>query len=351
MARQIKELDFSGREILIGIDTHKKSWKVAIALEHSVQKVFSQEPDAEALARHLRSHYPNGNYKCVYEAGFGGFWIQESLARAGIKCRVVHAADVPTTDKEKRLKTDRRDCRKLVRCLRNGDLDFIYIPPKQLQYDRSVVRARYQMQKDLSRSKHRIVSHLQFYGISERGGQRWTKAYRAWLKQVQQDRGDKALHLLLLALEELRELELEALRQIRQLSQTSRYAEKVKLLRSVPGIGLLTAMRLLVEIGDIERFAGLDQLSSLVGLIPNSHSSGETERVGEMTKRGRKELRTALIESAWVAIGKDPELALCYERYRQRMKPQQAIVRIAKKLLNRIRRVLITQQPYEIARA
>jgi transposase len=88
-----------------------------------------------------------------------------------------------------------------------------------------------------------------------------------------------------------------------------------------------------------------------VGLIPNTNASAEREGVGEMTNRGRKELRTALIESAWVAIGQDPELALCFERYRQRMKPTEAIVRIARKLLNRIRRVLLTQRPYEIAGA
>lgn len=80
--------------------------KVAIALEESLQKTFSQEPNPEQLANHLKRHYPNGEYSCVYEAGFCGFWIQESLEKLGIKCKVVNAADVPTTDKEKRLKTD-----------------------------------------------------------------------------------------------------------------------------------------------------------------------------------------------------------------------------------------------------
>ena len=147
MERQVKEINFSGKTIHVGIDTHLKSWKVAIALEHNLQKVFSQEPDPEILANHLHRHYPNAEYYCVYEAGFCGFWIHEKLEQLGIRCEIVNAADVPTTDKEKRQKTDRRDCRKLVRCLCNGELEFIHIPAKQLQHDRSVVRARYKIQK------------------------------------------------------------------------------------------------------------------------------------------------------------------------------------------------------------
>ena len=121
MERQVKQLDFNGKPIHVGIDVHLKSWKVAIALEHGIQKEFSQEPRPELLVNHLRRHYPNGDYICVYEAGFCGFWVQESFKRFGVRCRIVNPADVPTTDKERRQKTDRRDCRKLARCLRNGD--------------------------------------------------------------------------------------------------------------------------------------------------------------------------------------------------------------------------------------
>ena len=352
MSRQVKQLDFSGRSIHVGIDTHLKSWKVAIALEESLQKTFSQEPNPEQLANHLKRHYPNGTYTCVYEAGFCGFWIQESLEKLGIKCSVVNAADVPTTDKEKRLKTDKRDCRKLARSLRGGELDFIYIPPKQLQYDRSIVRTRYKVKRDLNRIKHRIVSHLHFYGIKEpiEGKRTWTKAYQKWLKELATN-GDISIGLMLQELDSLLELEQQANKQVKQLSKEERYAPDVELLLSVPGIGWLTSMRLLVEIGDIKRFKRLDNLCGMVGLVPNTDSSGDRERIGEMTKRGRKELRTALIESAWVAIRKDTELALAYSEYRKRMESTEAIIRIAKKLLNRIRRILIKKEKYVIATA
>ena len=353
MTRQVKQLDFSGEKIHVGIDTHLKSWKVGIALKESLQKVFSQDPSPKVLANYLHKHYPNGDYECVYEAGFCGFWIQEELECLGVRCKIVNAADVPTTDKEKRQKTDKWDCRKLARCLRDGTLEFIYVPPKQLQRDRSVVRVRYSIKKDLNRCKHRIVSYLYFYGIKEpqSGKRTWTKRYISWLHQLQEQGQDAALSLLLSELASLRDLDLEALKQVRKLADTDRYKQSVKLLLSAPGVGLLTSMRLLVEIGDIKRFKKLDNLCAMVGLVPNTESSGETERVGEMTRRGRKELRTALIESAWIAIRKDPELALSYQQYRKRMEPTEAIVRIAKKLLNRIRRILLTKEPYVIATA
>lgn len=353
MTRQVKELDYSGEKIRVGIDTHLKSWKVAIALDEGIQKVFSQEPSPKILANYLKKHYPKGDYLCVYEAGFCGFWIQEELERLGVKCKIVNAADVPTTDKEKQQKTDKRDCRKLARSLRDETLGFIHVPGKQLQGDRSVLRTRYKIKKDLNRVKHRIVSHLLFYGIEEPEQVRrtWSRGYINWLDQLEEQRQDISLRLMLSELKSLRALELEALKQVRQLSKTERYQTDVKLLLSAPGMGLLTSMCFLVEIGDIRRFKKLDNLCAMVGLVPNTNSSGQAERVGEMTKRGRKELRTALVESAWVAIRKDPELALSYQRYRKRMEPTQAIIRIARKLLNRIRRILLTKEPYTIATA
>lgn len=353
MQRQVKELDFSKKTIYVGIDVHLKSWKVAIALEHSMQKVFSQEPNAQVLVNHLQTHYPNGDYICVYEAGFSGFWIQEALESLGVKCEVVNAADVPTMDKEKCQKSDSRDCRKLARCLRDGTMEYIYIPSKEIQKSRSIVRARGKIKRDENRVKNRIVSHLHFYGIKEpiKKKRVWTKKYIAWLHSIQESNKDITLRLLLSELTSLQELRKIALKELKELSKTPLYEKDIKLLQSVPGIALLSGMTLLVEIGDIKRFKTLDKLCSMAGLIPNTNSSGEREKVGEMTQRGRKELRTILVESAWVAIGKDTELSLSYNEYCKRMQPTEAIVKIAKKLLNRIRRVLLTKEPYIIATA
>ena len=135
-------------------------------------------------------------------------------------------------------------------------------------------------------------------------------------------------------------------REIRRISKTEAYQENVKLLRSVPGIGLITAMVILTEIETIDRFSNLDKLCSYIGFVPSTHSSGEKEKTGDITPRGHSILRSAIIESAWTAIRYDPALIKSYHEYCKRMEPNKAIIRIAKKLVSRIRFVLKNKQPY-----
>ena len=121
----------------------------------------------------------------------------------------------------------------------------------------------------------------------------------------------------------------------------------IRLLLGVPGIGTLTAMKLLTELENINRFPDFDRLRSYVGLVPSTASSGENLTDTGITPRTNSRLRVALIESAWVAIRNDPALLLAYQDLRKRMPGNRAIVRIAKKLLNRIAFVLRTQNKYE----
>jgi len=137
--------------------------------------------------------------------------------------------------------------------------------------------------------------------------------------------------------------------EVQALAQQERYRSQVDLLISVPGIGKLTSMILLTELGDITRFKKLDHLCSYIGLIPNVYASGEKERIGGLTNRGNRQLRSNLIESAWVAVRNDPALTQCYHKLCSRMNGNKAIIRIARKLVNRIRYVLINQQEYVMA--
>ena len=115
---------------------------------------------------------------------------------------------------------------------------------------------------------------------------------------------------------------------------------------TVPGIGFLSGMTLLSEIDDISRFKGADRLAAYVGMIPMCHSSGEHEGVGDITVRDNSKLGCVLVESAWIAARKDPALTLSYEEYCKRMKPSKAIIKIARKLVNRIYFVMKRNQPY-----
>lgn len=353
MQTQKNKIDFSGQNIYVGFDVHLKDWKVTIMTEELVHKTFSQDPRPEALYGYLTQHFPGGTYYSAYEAGFCGYWIHNQLVSLGINSMVVNPADIPTTNKEKVQKEDKRDSRKIARSLRGGELTAIYVPSEKTLEDRALVRTRKMLTKDLTRYKNRIKSFLYFHGIelapqfSQRQSH-WSKRFIEWLESIpmKQESGKQSLFALIQEGKHLRESLLMATKQIRALSRTGACQEQVKLLQSIPGIALITAMIILTEIETIERFRNIDHLCAMIGLIPSTDSSGDSPKVGDITPRGHHILRSAIIESAWIAVRYDPVLIKCYHNYRKRMDPNQVIVRIAKKLLSRIRYVLKNKQPY-----
>jgi len=353
MQTQSNKLDFSGQNIYVGFDVHLKSWKVTIMTEELVIKTFSQPPSPEILHQYLEKSFPGGKYHSAYEAGFCGYWIHHKLITLGIKSIVVNPADIPTTDKEKVQKEDKRDSRKIAKSLRNGDLNAIYVPSPKTLEDRSLVRTRGMLVKDLTRYKNRIKSFLYFHGIEiplsfSNPQSHWSNRFMDWLEGIEMNEKSAKESLLALISESknLRSSILKITRSIRDLSQTESYNEQEKLLRSIPGIGLLTSMIILTEFDTITRFKNTDQLHSFVGIVPSTNSSGEKDKIGDITPRGHSILRSAIIESAWVAVRIDPALTKSYHDYCKRMDPNKAIVRIAKKLLNRISFVLKNKQPY-----
>ena len=139
---------------------------------------------------------------------------------------------------------------------------------------------------------------------------------------------------------------LEATKMMRLLSQTERYKRKLDLLMTVPGIGVAVSMCILTEVYDVKRFHNEKEFAAYLGLIPTSHSSGDKVAHGEMTFRGNKQLGPMIIEAAWITICKDAGLGSLYLRYKERMKPQEAIVRIARKLSNIIFAILKNEKEY-----
>jgi transposase len=345
------KLDFTGQPIYIGLDVHKKSWSVSILSQHCEHKTFTQPPQVDKLVSYLRRHFPGASYHSVYEAGYCGFWIHDQLKEQGIDCTVVNPADVPTKNKERRTKRDRIDCRKLARSLRSGEIEGIYVPSRSELEDRSLIRTRLSMVRKQTRCKNQIKSMLLFYGIhlpEELLNSHWSRRFIQWIENIRMERasGDMALKIHLEELKHLRQIIASLNRTILALARTEQYRIPVRLLKTVPGISTLTAMTLLTELSDIARFPSLDEMSSYVGLIPDTHSSGEKEHTGEITQRRHRQLRCLLIEASWVAIRKDPVMLMAFAQYCKRMRKTRAIVKIARKLLNRIRYVLKNQAEY-----
>ena len=354
MQTQKTGLDFKGQNIFVGIDVHLKSWAVTILTDNLVHKTFTQPSCAETLSNYLNRNFPGGNYYSVYEAGFSGFWTHYKLKDMGINNIIINPADVPTTQKEHLHKDDPTDSRKLARSLRAGDLKAIYVPEPSTLEDRSLIRLRATLVKDMVRFKQRIKSFLYFYGVLfppefEKSGTHWSKRFMKWLNEgvsLEHESGPQALKILVQEAEQQRKLLLEVFRKIRLLSRSEKYANNMALLRSIPGVGFITAITFLTELEHIERFENTDHFAGFVGLIPNRHSSGDKKNNGEMTFRGQNALRKSLIESSWFAARLDPALTMSFNNYVRRMEPNKAIIRIARKVLNRMYYVLKNKTEY-----
>lgn len=345
---------YKGQKIYVGIDVHLKKWSVTTLTEKGLMHTHPQKADARELFDFLNRHYLEGEYHAVYESGFSGFATYYALKQVGIDCIVINAADVPSSQYENVMKSDPIDSEKLAKSLKAGLLTPIYVRERENLDDRAVVRIRKTMQMQLAGYKSRVKHMLYQNGVSmpdrfEKPGTHWSGAFIKWLQEDVQLLSSTrlSLDLLLRQVQAMRQNVLECTRQIRQLSRSEKYKERYDLLMTIPGIGAMVGMCILTEIYDATRFRNERQFASYLGLIPTCHSSGEKQVHGEKTFRGNKKLGPMIVEASWVAVYKDHGLNAAYASFCLRMKPQKAIIRMARKLSNIIFHVLKNNMPYE----
>lgn len=347
------QLDFSGTIIYCGIDVHKKSWRVNIQDGEFELEDFTQSPDPEVLNKHLNRRYPNATFKIGYEAGFCGFSIQRALRNLGKDCLVINAADIPTSDKEKRQKQDKIDARKLCHHLQTRKAKSVYVPEMGMEHVRTLVRTRERLVNTQTRCKNRIWHLLHFSGLSLpeacEEGRYWSKRFVNHLLKMDCGGSPSLKQSLELYIKEhlhTRELLHQAIMAIRETCKLEAHAESIRILRTIPGIGEVNAAVILFELQDIRRFKRFDHLCSYAGLIPETSDSGDTKRTRGITNRRNHHLRVALVESSWSVVRKDPALLMKYKKYCKRMEKNKAIIRIAKHLLARINYVLKNRTEY-----
>ncbi len=345
-----QKVDFTGKNIFVGMDVHQKSWNISIHLERTFVRSFTQPPSVDALVHLLHRDYPGATYMCGYESGYCGFWIERDLRYKGVPCQVLHAADIPQTAKQKLVKRDPVDSKKIGEALSAGTANPIYVPIEDDERDRSLIRYRDRLLKDLTRSKNRIRSLLYEFGVDlpERFNSGWSNRFIQWLKEMDQVRGSARITLdhMIGQVVLLREMLLKVNRDIKALQNSQKYQQKMHWLTSIPGIGPLTAITILTELFDIRRFSSFRHLNSFVGLYPMEHSTSEQDHKGAIMIRHNKHLRKILVENSWTAIRHDPVLTLAFNQWKSRMTSKRAIVKIARKLLSRIRYVLINETTY-----
>jgi Transposase and inactivated derivatives len=348
----MKKLDFKDENIYIGIDVHQKTWYVTILIGEVIKKqVF--DPVPKLLSEYMNKNYPNANYFAAYEAGCFGFWIKKELDKLGISTIVINPADLPTSDKDKKTKNDARDSKTIAKALKSGLIKGIYVPDNKTLELRALVRCRASKVTNQTRIKNQIKSRLKMFGIQipkefTDNKNQWSKSFIEWLQSIKFETSEGNI-LMEIELEELLFVKTQIKKiekQIKKFINGVDYLEGYNTLTQVPGIGFVSAVTILLEVDDIKRFKRRDEFISFIGLSPNEHSSGESRKIGHMTRRCNKYLRTIFIEAAWVAVRQDPALTMYYNDQVKRIGKVKSIIKVARKLASKVRTIIMNKQEY-----
>jgi len=351
---QVLEFRAYQYEIFVGLDVDKRSIAVTFADRGELLKSMRMPYSSEHLVRYVRKLYPEQRIAFAYEAGPTGFGLYDDLMAEGYPCLVVAPSKVPTAPGQ-RVKTNRLDSKKLSESLRGGQLESIHVPSRAYRELRHLVQLRDTQVRQVTATKCRIKSLLLYEGKSfpsENG--KWSQEV---LRQLGEMPCSEAVRFKLnQQIETLRfhyKSALSAQKEIRRFCRTDpEIRQSIELLRSIPGIGWIVASHLVARLGDWREIKNVRQIAAFLGLVSTEHSTGEKENRGPITRAGDSRLRNKLIQSAWVTIGKDPELRAFYRRIYQRhtkkVAARKAIVAVARKLTTRIYAILKQQRPFVI---
>ncbi len=288
----------------VGMDAHKNSIKVAAWLPGEAEPVeWTEDTTAEAirrLARRLRRIAP-GEVRACYEAGPTGYGLQRLLGVEGVICEVVAPSLTPVKP-GLRIKTDRRDARKLGELLRAGLLTEVHSPSETDEALRDLCRCRDDVRVDLLRARHRLSKFLlRRHLIYRQTKHHWGTRHVQWLEQLRFDDAisQATFDSYFLAVQQLEERQRQLDQRLAEFGAQEPYREPVAALRCFKGIDTVTAVCLVAELHDFRRFRSPRQLAAYVGLVPSENSSGEREQRGPITKSGNRHVRRLLVEASW----------------------------------------------------
>ena len=338
-------------KLYIGIDIHKRSWKVHCSTDLTSGRTFSMSPDADELHKYVKKYYGDHHVSTVYEAGCCGYSAHRCFESYGWASMVVNPADVFRRGKERHVKTDGIDAQLLARELKDGRLSGIEIPDPKREQLRSLFRRRNDLVKDMRQIKSYIKMQLLYYGIKVPGefdNDHWSHAFRTWLNNLgfEYQTGKEVLESRMRSFRFIDQEFRDVSTRLRKWTK-DHYKEDYMLLRSIPGIGPIVASGILSELGDLRRFKNIKQLAGYVGLSPGIYQSGDTLRHTGMTMRSHRLIRSYFIEASWQAIRTDPVMQGYYRKH-QGKNTKKVIVKVARKLLSRTLAVIKTRTPYEI---
>jgi transposase len=288
----------------VGLDVHAETIAVVVAEPGGEIRDLGIIPNRPEVVRKLAAKLgPAEQLRACYEAGPTGYGLYWQLTQLGIACEVIAPTLIPTKPGE-RIKTDRRDAAKLARCYRSGDLTPAWVPGKDHEALRDLVRQREAGVQDRHRARQRFGKFLLRHGFHKPEKMtRWTQKYMAWIKSLQFDQ-----FALKATLEDhMQEID-HADRRIERLEAKideairlapAQIQEVIAGLQALRGVAKMTAATVVTELGQLSRFDSPKQLMAYCGLVPSEHSSGSSIRKGGITKTGNAHVRRVIVESSW----------------------------------------------------
>jgi len=322
--------------IMIGCDLHDKTMLLKIAEgreEPQTRSVKNTATGRKTMIQSLKKRAATaGNARMVfaYEASGQGFGLYDELIEAGIECHVLAPTKIARSQRQSSQKTDEKDAQQLLELLRahvlaGNELPTVWIPDATTRDDREVVRTRLDVAEKITRVKSQLQSLLKRNHVrrDSTSGKGWTRLFRSWLKQTLGESetgplGPRSRATLLSLLRQLDFLEEEEKRldaEVNALVGEDRYTAAFEEMTALCGVGLLTAMVFLTELGDLSRFANRRQLAAYLGLVPKSFESGNaSDRKGHITHQGSSRVRKMLCQATWSRVRWDPQEKEAYGR-------------------------------------
>ena len=286
---------------VLAMDVHKNTISTAVLEPGSTVPAVDKISSDDEMVRRLISRFPDrGRVWACYEAGPTGYELYRTLTAAGMHCEVIAPSLIPTLPGNK-VKTDRRDARRLALLFRAGQLSSVRVPAPAEEAVRDLCRAHGDMVLDQTRARHRLGKFLLRHGRVWRGGDNWTLKHHAWIAQQRFD--EPALtatfdhYRATLTARQAAVAAIEA--DLWVWTTRAPFADAVARLAAYRGISQLGALTLASEVCDWRRFPTAATFMGFCGLVPCEHSSGDRTQRGGITHAGNTHLRTQLVESAW----------------------------------------------------
>ena len=292
--------------VYVGMDVHKESFSLCCYTNEKEQAEYPQK-----VAGHyskilnyieaMRFHYgDDALFICGYEAGCLGYTLYHELAAHNVKCIILAPTTMPAAKGKKKIKTDKRDAAHIARCLAHHDYSPVHIPTDKDEQVKEFIRMRSDHKLALKKIKQQILSFCLRHGFRyDAGASHWTQGHLKWLRSLKPDGLYHEILTEYLATFDNLSDKLERLdRRIEELSRDEDYDDKVRKLSCFIGMKTHTALSVIVEVGDFNRFSSAQNFASYLGLVPGENSSGEDQHRLGITKAGNRHLRTLLTEAS-----------------------------------------------------